>query len=393
MSNKKQIILTAIITFFVTAFVVFAIVAGSAVSYLMGSSDSTQKLKKIEALIDGYYIYDYDKDKMMDMALSAYTLGVGDPYTTYIDKESFSEMVEDITGNYVGIGIEVFIDSDNLITIIAPFDNSPASKAGILPGDKIVKVNGKNVSSNNYNEAIDLIRGKGENLTKDVILTVKRGEQTKDVKVKREEIVINTVSHKMLKGHVGYIRISNFGDHTGEEFEASLKAIENQGAKYLLIDLRNNPGGTLESVVKVADSLMGEGNIITIKDKKGNEKKYNSDKEQNTLPLCVLINGNSASASEALAGAIADSGRGTLVGEKSFGKGIVQTIYELGDGSAFKVTSARYFTPGGTCIDKVGIKPHIEVKLDDEYKNKGVQNIPYEKDYQLQKAVETVKEK
>ena len=393
MSNKKQIILTAIITFFVTGVLVFVLVAGSAVSYLMGNADNTQKLKKIEALIDGYYIYDYDKDKMMDMALTAYTMGVGDPYTTYIDKESFSEMVEEMTGNYVGIGIEVFIDTDNLITVIAPFDNSPASKAGILSGDKIVKVNGKAVNSKNYNEAIDLIRGKSDDSTDIVNLTVKRGEQTKEIKVKREEIVITTVSHRMLKGHVGYVRISNFGEHTAEEFETTLKALENQGAKYLLIDLRNNPGGTLESVVKVADSLMGEGNIITIRDKKGNEKKYNSDKNHNTLPLCILINGNSASASEALAGAIADSGRGTLVGEKSFGKGIVQTIYELGDGSAFKVTSARYFTPGGTCIDKVGIKPHIEVKLDDEYKNKAVSNIPYEKDYQLQMAVETVKEK
>ena len=236
MSNKKQIILTAIITFFVTGILVFVLVAGSAVSYLMGNADNTQKLKKIEALIDGYYIYDYDKDKMMDMALTAYTMGVGDPYTTYIDKESFSEMVEEMTGNYVGIGIEVFIDTDNLITVIAPFDNSPASKAGILSGDKIVKVNGKAVNSKNYNEAIDLIRGKSDDSTDIVNLTVKRGEQTKEIKVKREEIVITTVSHRMLKDHVGYVRISNFGEHTAEEFETNLKALENQGAKYLLID-------------------------------------------------------------------------------------------------------------------------------------------------------------
>ena len=392
MVNKKHVIITAVITFIITVVLIFTTVLGSVVGFLMKDEDGSQKLKKIEALIDSYYIYDYNKEKMMDMALTSYANGVGDPYTTYIDKESFAEMVEDIQGNYVGIGVEIFIDKDNLLTVLAPFDYSPAAKAGILPGDKIIKVGGKDVSAKNYNDAISMIRGEGAS-SDEVVLTIKRGTEVIDVNVKREKITVVTATERMLSNNVGYIRISNFGDNTAEEFKECLKSLEDNGAKSLIIDLRNNPGGTLESVVEVADSLMDEGNIITIKDKKGNEKKYNSDSHHNKLPLCVIINKNSASASEALAGAIMDSGRGTLVGEKSFGKGIVQSIFELGDGSAFKVTTARYFTPGGTSIDKVGITPHIEVSLDEKYKNTAVPNIPYEKDFQLQKAQEVLNKK
>lgn len=393
MVNKKHIIITAVITFVITVVVIFTTVLGGVVGFLMKDNDGSQKLKKVETLIDNYYIYEYDKEKMMDMALTAYANGVGDTYTTYIDKESFTEMVEDIQGNYVGIGVEIFIDKDNLLTVLSPFDHSPAQKAGVLPGDKIIKVSGKDVSAKNYNDAISMIRGKDAPSSDEVVLTIKRGTEVIDVSVKREKITVVTATEQMLANNTGYIRISNFGENTAEEFNQCLKKLEDGGAKSLIIDLRNNPGGTLESVVGVADSLIGEANILTIKDKKGNEKKYNSSSGHNELPLCVIINKNSASASEVLAGAIADNGRGTLVGEKSFGKGVVQSIFELGDGSAFKVTTARYFTPSGTSIDKVGITPHIEVSLDEKYKNSAVTNIPYEKDFQLKKALEVLNEK
>lgn len=393
MVNKKHIIITAVITFVITVVLIFTTVLGNVVGFLMKNNDGSQKLKKVETLIDNYYIYDYDKEKMMDMALSSYAGGVGDPYTTYIDKEGLAEMVEDIQGNYVGIGVEIFIDKDNLLTVLSPFDHSPAQKAGIMPGDKIIKVSGKDISAKNYDDAISMIRGEDDPSADEVVITIKRGTEVFDVTVKREKITVVTATEKMLANNTGYIHISNFGDNTASEFRECLKNLENSGAKSLIIDLRNNPGGTLESVVGVADSLMGEGNILTIRDKKGNEKKYNSKAGHNKLPLCVIINQNSASASEVLAGAISDSGRGTLVGVKSFGKGVVQTIFELGDGSALKVTTARYFTPGGTCIDKVGITPHIEISLDENYKNAPVTNIPYEKDFQLQKALEVLNKK
>ncbi|MBQ6998933.1 MAG: S41 family peptidase [Clostridia bacterium] len=391
MINKKHIIITAVITFFVTAALMIFVVGGGLILLLPQFADTgAQKLQRIETLIDGYYIYDYDKEKMMDSALSAFAAEVGDPYTQYINKEDFKEMMQSVEGDYVGIGVEVTVDQDD-ITVIAPFDDSPAARAGILPGDKIVKVDGVNVSAQNYNEAISMIKGDGSSAGKRITLTVKRGDENMDIIVEREKVIITTAKERMLENGVGYIRISNFGDHTADEFTKCLDNLKAYGVKGIVIDLRNNPGGTLDSVVKVADYLLPEANIITIKDKQGNEKKYDSDSDYNDLPLCVLINKYSASASEALAGAIADNGRGILIGEKSFGKGIVQSIFEMGDGTAFKLTTAKYYTPGGTCIDKVGITPQIEVGLDEEMSQKAVTQIPYERDYQLQRAVQELK--
>lgn len=390
-TGKKHIFITALITFVVTTFLVLFAIGGGLLSVLWSSidSDGVDKIKKVEALMDTYFIYDYDKEKMEDYALTGYTHAAGDPYTAYIDKEAFEDMRESVEGDYVGIGIEVFIDKDNLITVIAPFDNSPAQKAGILPGDKIVMVGETPVDISNYNEAISLIRGvPGEAEGTGIELTVKREEQTFPVVVSREKIVAVTATEKMLANDVGYVRISNFGDKTAVEFARCLESVKNKGARYMVVDLRNNPGGTLESVVAVADMLLPEGNIITIKDKTGEEVRYDSEPTYFDIPLCVIINGNSASAAEALAGAIADSGRGTLVGEKSFGKGSVQTIFELGDGTAVKITSAKYYTPGGTCIDKTGIVPAIQVSLDEDVENYPVTTIPYSKDTQLQKAIE-----
>ena len=390
MMNKKHIIVTAAITFVVTTVLVLTTVAGGLVMFIMKSGDSSQKMSKIENLIDEFYIYDYDKEKMIDMALSAYAGGVGDPYTAYIDKERFAEMTQELSGDYVGIGVEVFVDEDNLLTVIAPFDDSPASKAGVKPGDKIVKVDGKDVSGKNYTQAVQLIRGNGKSTH--VKLTIKRGEKSSEISIKRDTITVDTVKKKMLADNVGYIRISTFGDHTAKEFKNALNRLGEQGAKALVIDVRDNPGGTLKSIIDVSDELLPKCNIMTMRDKNGNEKKYDSKPGQNELPISVIINGNSASAAEAFAGAIADNGRGKLVGTKSFGKGIAQSVFEFGDGTAFKVTTARYFTPGGTCIDKTGITPHVEVELDEEYTNIASVNIPYEYDLQLHKAIEIVKQ-
>lgn len=389
-SNKKHIIITAVITFFVTAAIILLAVGGGALMILgRFSGDGTQKLKRMEALIDNYYIHEYDKNELMDSALSAYAYALDDPYTEYLDKDGLADMMTSVQGDYVGIGIEVFIDTDNLITVIAPFDDSPAAEAGIMSGDKIVKVDGTEVSLENYNDAINMIKGEATSVSgKKVHLTIKRGEENFELEVAREEIVTETVKERMLANNIGYIRISNFGDHTAEEFKAALDSIGSQGAKGFIIDLRNNPGGTLDSVVKVADYLLPESNIITIRDKQGKEQKYDSDKDCTDMPLCVLINGSSASASEALAGAVLDNGRGTLVGEKSFGKGVVQTLFEMGDGTALKLTTAKYYTPGGTCIDKIGITPQVQMSLDEDVANMAIANIPYAKDYQLQKAEE-----
>lgn len=393
MINKKHVAVTAVITFIVTFVLVISIVFGGAFVLFSGfSGESSDKLDRIKKLIDTYYIYDYDEEAMNDAALTAYADAVGDPYTVYINKSDFKEMKESTEGNYVGIGVEVYIDTDKLLTVISVFDNSPAAEAGIRSGDKIVAVDGTEVSYSNYNEAINMIRGEAtEKSGEKANLTIMRNGERIDMQVARAEVVAITAKEKVIDGNIGYIRISDFGDQTAEEFKGCIERLKSQNVTGVVVDLRNNPGGTLDSVVKVADMLLPKGRIITIKDKLGNEEAYDSDADFYDIPLCVLINGSSASASEALAGAIADHGRGTLIGVKSFGKGIVQSIFELGDGTAFKVTTATYYTPNGTCIHGQGIEPNIKVELDEETANQPITNIPYEKDYQLQKAVEVLK--
>ncbi len=393
MSRRKLVIITALITFVVTTFVLVLAIGGNLVISSSSFADSKmQKLGKLDALIDNYFIYDYNKEKMADISLSGYVYGLGDPYSSYINKESFANMKQSMEGDYVGIGVEIFIDKDMLITVISPFDHSPAADAGILPGDKIIKVGDKDVDYSNYNEAVNLIKGTGkEDADKSVTLTIKRGEEIFETEVERKKIVATTAQGKMLSDNIGYIRLSSFGDKTGDEFKECVAELRSKQMKGLIIDLRNNPGGTLDSLVEVADFLIPKGNIITIKDKKGKETKLNSDDKELKLPIVALINGNTASASEALAGALVDSNKGVLVGEKTFGKGSVQTIFELGDGTAFKLTTAKYYTPGGTSIDKTGISPTHEVSLSEDVKDLPVSNIPYDKDTQLKKAVEILK--
>lgn len=393
MVNKKHVVITAVITFIVTFVLMISIVCGGAFVFLGNiSGNNSTKLSRIKKIIDTYYIYDYDEEAMTDSALTAYADAVGDPYTVYINKNDYKEMKESVEGNYVGIGVEVYIDNDKLLTVISVFDNSPAADVGIRSGDKIVAVEGKEVSYSNYNEAINMIRGEAtETSGEKVNLTILRNGERIEVQSARAEVVAITATEKVIDGSIGYIRLSDFGDNTAEEFKSCMESLKAQNVTGVVVDLRNNPGGTLDSVVKVADMLLPEGRIITVKDKRGREEAYDSDADFYDIPLCVLINGSSASASEALAGAIADHDRGTLIGVKSFGKGIVQSIFDLGDGTAFKVTTATYYTPNGTCIHKEGIKPDIEVTLDEETANTPIANIPYEKDYQLQKAVEVLK--
>ena len=390
MNNKKPIFLTAIITFVITA-IVFALAFGvTVVKMIKMYRQPAYKMEQVQALVDEYFIYDYDKSKLLEAAAAGYADALDDPYTEYLDKEELSSMQQSFSGDYVGIGVEVFIDDDDLITVISPFEGSPAAKSDIRPGDKIVKVDGTDVNVDNYNEAISMIKGQaGETVN----LTIKRGESVFDVAVERQPVVVATVESKMLESNIGYIYMSQFGEHTPKEFRDAVESLKAKGAKSLVVDLRNNPGGILEILVEIADYVLPEGDVITVRDKQGNEKHHKSGASYEKIPMCVIINGNSASASEAFAGAIADHGRGIIVGEKSFGKGVVQTVFELGDGTALKLTVANYYTPNGVCIDKVGITPHVEVSLDEDMKNMIVSNIPYEKDYQLQKAVEILKGK
>lgn len=398
MYSKKKVALAVLITFILTtvlytaAYTVipsFGSMLGDVRSVLDKSDNAalTSKIREINRYIDGYYIYDCNKDEMADLALTGYTAGLNDVYSEYISKTDYGDMMEELSGDYKGIGVEVFVDTDNLITILNAFEDAPAAKAGITAGDKITAVNGTKVNKDNYNDAINMMKGAGKyaDNSDELALTVKRGDKEFEAKVTRAEVVNHTVKTKMLQNKIGYIRISQFDEATGDDFKSLSAQLLADGAKSFIIDLRNNPGGMLTSVVSVADTLLPEGKIITIKDKQGKETVYRSDKEEIDIPMCVLINGSSASASEVLAGAMRDHKKATLIGEKSYGKGVVQTIFNLSDGSALKLTTSEYFTPSGESIHKKGITPDHVVKLDSD---KNIFALDESEDVQLQKAVE-----
>lgn len=392
--NKTPIII--FVTFLVTTalyvgaymFVpVFSNTLSNAATFLASSKDGTlnQKLNEIDKIVDEYFIDDVDKEKLKTQAVKAYVAAIEDEYTEYYTPEQYLELTSDISGNYKGIGVEVTVTEDNLITIIDAYDKSPASKAGIKPKDKIIKVNGTDVNGDNYDLAIDMMRGVGKFGENDeMLLTIKRGDTTFETKAKREHVVSQTVKGELLENNIGYIRLSQFAEGTAKDFEKTVNSLRTEGAKSLIIDLRNNPGGMLTSVVEIADLLLPEGKILTIKGKNGPKDEYMSLEGEVDMPMCVLVNGMSASASEVLAGALKDHDKAVIIGEKTYGKGVVQSIFELDDDSALKITTSRYYTPSGKSLDKKGIEPDIEVKMP---LTKSLGLYEKEEDIQLQRAI------
>lgn len=393
MNSKKSVAITAIITVILTS-AFYMTPAGkniySVINTLSGDMTFSDKMDRMSRLVDKYYINDYDEKKMEDAALSAYAAEIDDPYTGYINSDNYAAMMESMGGDYEGIGVEVYIE-DGLITVMTVFENSPAKKAGILKGDKIIAVEGEKADESNYQESINTIKGVGApEGDKDVVITIKRGEETKDLTLVREAVSVDTVFSKVIAPSIGYIRLTDFGEKTYADFAVQFTQLKAQNITGLIIDLRNNPGGMLTTVVNIANAILPEGNILTIKDKQGNETPYDSDASCIDLPICVLINENSASASEVLSGAIRDHKRGTLIGTKSFGKGVVQSLMEFGDGSAFKLTTAKYYTPSGECIDGLGITPDIEVKLSEDLMYKSIADLTLEEDEQLRTALQVL---
>ena len=397
MNSKKPIVITAVVTFFVTTAFYLTPLGTTVVNVMNGSfgkQDIHNKLDIISKVLEKSYIYDYDKQTMEDMALAGYLAGAGDEYTQYMSKSVYNNFMQGLGANYKGVGIRVNMSEDTGMLVERVEANSPAEKAGIISKDVIVKVEGEEVTIENYDKLINIIKGvdapEGDN---DVTVTVKRGEQIFDVTMVREIVNASTVTSKMLAGSVGYMQISDFGEKTYDEFSEHLSKLKDNNIKGLVIDLRNNPGGMFTTVVDIADVLLPKANILTVKYKNGDEEKYDSDEQCIDLPISIIINGSSASASEVLAGALKDNKKAVLVGEKSFGKGVVQSLYTFKDGSAFKFTSARYYTPSGKCIDKIGIEPDVEIKLDEKYENTAISLIPENEDAQLNAALAQVSKK
>lgn len=361
------------------------------VTMLSGSDvvgkDTNNKLEAIEELIDKNFYFEDDDQAKQDGIIRGYLEGLDDPYSIYYTQEEYASFMEDTGGEYVGVGVQVSQNADTkIITVVDVFDG-PAKEAGIQADDVITAVNGEDITSQDIDTVVDKIRGaEGTEVT----ITVYRSSDGKDhdYTMPRRKVENPTVEYKMLEDNIGYIQISSFYEVTGDQFVAAVESLESQGMEGMIIDLRDNGGGLLDIAVDMLDYMLPAGKIVYTEDKDGNvTSEYNStDDEQFTKPLAVLVNGYSASASEIFAGAIKDYGIGTLVGENTFGKGIVQRVFPLKDGSAIKLTIAKYFTPNGNDIHKIGIKPDIEVELDVE----AYRESDGEKDNQLEMAIGSV---
>ncbi|MBP3569428.1 MAG: S41 family peptidase [Lachnospiraceae bacterium] len=349
----------------------------------------TSKMELLADLIDQYYMNDISVEDMRIGAYKGLLEGLGDPYTCYYTAEEFDALMESTTGTYYGIGAVVQQDVRTMyITIVKPYVDGPAYNAGMLPGDIIYMVDGVDVTGMDIDSVVTMMKGPEGTIVK--VTVVRDGEsEPVELTITRGKIEIETIEYEMLDNNIGLVTISSFDEPTPKQFKEGIEALKKQGMQGLIIDLRDNGGGLLDAVVEMLDYLLPEGMIVYTEDKYGNKEEYRgTDKEVLDMPMAVMINGNSASASEIFAAAMQDYEAATLVGTTSFGKGIVQTILPLSDGTAVKITISKYYTPNGVCIHGTGVTPDIEVELNDELKQMVV--IPREDDNQLAKAVEAL---
>ena len=322
---------------------------------------------------------------MIEKALKGYVGGIEDKYTQYLTKEEMNELMEDTSGSYVGIGVYMADNtSDNTILIIGVIEGSVAEKTGLQAGDIIKKVDGIEYKGEQLDTVSNKIKGdEGTSVT----ITILRNNEEKEFNIIRSNVKLKTVSSKMIENNKAYIKISSFNDGTANEFKEAYENLKENNPTGLIIDLRNNGGGLVTESLDIAKTMVEKGKTLLITSNKNNKEDIKKSKENPTIniPVVVLINQNTASASEILAGILKDNCNYKIIGTKSYGKGVIQTVYSFSDGSGLKVTTEEYFTPNHNIINKVGITPDIEVKLDSEWEN--ISNIPYENDLQLQEAV------
>lgn len=306
-------------------------------------------------LIQRHYVGETDRKKIYDGALKGMVGVLNDPYSSYLDNQDFEALSTMTEGHFGGVGMVMGLRKDNQFVVVSPIEDTPAYKAGIKAGDILLKIDGEDLSGQSLNEVVKKIRGQDGS---QVTLTLKRGsEEAKDITVTRSDIKLKSVYGRMDGDGIGYIRVTNFNEDTDKDFGEKLQQLRNQGMKALVLDLRDNPGGLLESGVGVARYLVPKGPIVSVTDKDGNTQTESSSLEKVDFPLAVLVNHGTASAAEIVSGAIQDTGSGKLFGVKTYGKGVVQNIFLLSNQTAVKLTVARYYTPSGRSIDKVGITP------------------------------------
>lgn len=346
---------------------------------------TVQKLNYLEELIDEEYLDEKDESSLREGLYAGLLSGLNDPYSIYYTAEQYKELNTSNEGSYVGIGAVLQKDDDGGAKVVQLYEGGPGEQAGLKTGDVIKAIDGTDVTEKETSDIASMVRDSEKD---SVTLTIQREneEKTQDIKVEIRDVEIQTVSHEMLSGDTGYIRVSEFSEVTSDQYKKAFSDLKSQGMKKLVVDLRDNPGGLLNTVCDILRQILPEGLIVYTEDKNGNWEEETCDgKNELDIPLAVLVNENSASASEIFAGAVKDYGTGTIVGTTTYGKGVVQTIQPLTDGSAVKITIAKYFTPKGNDINKKGITPDVDAELSGDITDWA--ELTHEEDTQLQTAL------
>ncbi len=401
-SNKKQniykiimlVILTILITALVTTIGVYNYIKpNSVIKYVTsstGSSNIAATLENFRKIINNNYLGEIDETKLLEGAIKGYVSGLDDPYSEYYTKEEMKSFTEETLGNYTGIGIYMTKDTEkNMVVVLTPIKDSPAAKAGILSGDIITKVDGVTYTGDQMTELSNQIKS-GE-IGTTVKLEVLRGNETKEFEIVRQNVKINHINAEKLSNNIGYLEISTFDEGCSTEFKKEYENLKNQGITSLIIDLRNNGGGIVDEALNIADLIVEKDKTLLItvdKNNKEEETKSKQDPEIN-MKIVVLTNQNTASASEILAGILKSYNKATIVGTKTYGKGVIQKLMTLSDGSGIKITTNEYYTPNREKINKVGITPDVVIELPEQLQNK--LTIEQKDDTQLQKAIELLK--
>jgi len=391
------IIITMFITFLITSIAVSNYyMSGKNSNVLVLNSNSKNQttiipLTSIQQIIDKYYLGEQDEQKLKEGAIKGYVEALGDPYSEYITADEMEEYKEQIFGNYVGIGIYMIQNAEyNLIQVLAPIKDSPAYEAGIIPGDLIKSIDGVEYSAEDMTAAANEI--KGEEGTKVKLVVVRDGKELQ-FELTRKKVITNPISSEILENNIGYLEVTSFDQDTAKEFKEKYQELEKKGIKSLIIDLRNNGGGLVSEALTIADYIVEKGERLLITVDKNNKEEITKSEQKPiiNMPIVVLVNENTASASEILSGALKDLKKATIVGTKTYGKGVIQQILSLTDGSGLKLTIEEYFTPNKNKINQVGIEPHEVVELPETIENPLL--LERKDDTQLNKAIEILKNK
>ena len=389
MKNNKFLKIIAVVLLVITTAFVTRIIS---VSQVLSSNENFGKVIVLEKYLRENYLYNKDiKDENLEAGLlKGLVAGLADPYSQYLTSDEMKKLSETTTGKFQGIGVIISPDEDGTVTVISPIKGSPADRAGVESGDKILKINGKDFSAEKINEASKEMRGE-KGTTVKILLLKKKNLKTKEVEIKREEIKIDSIIKNKI-GDIGYIGITMFDEETGKDFIKALNELTKEGVKGIILDMRGNPGGVVDAAVEIGDAILPKSTFVTLKDNKGEiVQDYKLDDKYNDIKMVVLVNEGSASASEILSGAIRDLDRAKIIGKTTYGKGVVQNVISLPEGDGLKLTTSEYFTPKGKSINKIGIKPDIEIELPENIKGIGIDYM--DTDSQLKKAIEIIKEK